>query len=366
MAEDTATQSPSSKPKVLIVDKKFKPEDLKIRRNQLYVRDLGQCLKIYQKWGYDIIWVDTGVDAMRALKTYPDDVRHVLIEAYVPGGGFTVARLIRFKPDCTHIPVFLMSEVVTDHDLEESKRIGIYDFLVRPFHDLEFLEGRLEKGAEVQQQIAEEEADIDPREHIIKELENITGLPAMPTVYNEIDKLSQNPNSTTEQYSNVIELDPGITTQMLRLCNSSAFSFSRRITTVNDAVNLIGLQTVIDFVRTLSVVGAFKGKASSFDTPEFWQHSISVGVIAKLLADRPEFGTKFSTDEEDPFMAGMVHDIGKQVIGHFFNEMYQMVLEELKGGTTMYDVEQSTLGLTHEDVGEALATNGKCLKTWFR
>lgn len=53
----------------------------------------------------------------------------------------------------------------------------------------------------------------------------------------------------------------------------------------------------------------------------------------------PEFAPKFNLDGEDPFMAGMVHDIGKQVLGHFFNEMFQMVLGELKPGTTMFQVE---------------------------
>ena len=177
----------------------------------------------------------------------------------------------------------------------------------------------------------------------------------MPSVYNEIDRLSKNPETKTEEYANVIQLDPGITTQMLRLCNSSAFSFSRQITTVQDAVNLLGLQTVINFVRTLSVVGAFKGKAASFDAQEFWKHSIAVGVTAKLLNEQDEIGSKIHIGEDDPFMAGMVHDIGKQVLGYFFNEIYQMVLEGMEGGKSMHEVEQHVLGITHADIGAALA-----------
>ena len=357
MAEtEGATEDPESKPKALIVDKKFKPEDLRIPRNQAYVRDLGQCFKIFQKWGFDIIWVESGADAMKALRMYLKDIRNIIVEAYVPGGGLTVARLIRFKPDCKHIPVFLMSEHLSEKDLNEGKKLGVFDCLVRPFKDLKFLEDRLQKGAEVQGEIAVVEEHIDPKAHIVKELEKITNLPAMPTVYNEIEKLSRNPDSTTEQYSQVIEVDPGITAQMLRLCNSSAFSFNRRITSIEDAVNLLGLQTVIDFVRTLSVVGAFKGKATAFDGTEFWKHCIAVGIVAKLLMEKPEFANKLDTQGEDPFMAGMVHDIGKQVLGHFFNEMFQMVLDEIKGGQTMFEVEDSVLGLTHQHVGEGLAS----------
>jgi putative nucleotidyltransferase with HDIG domain len=355
MANTPEQPEPSSKPKALIVDKKFKPEDLRIPRNQAYIRDLGQCLKIYQAWGYDIIWVDSGVDTMKALKQYHRDIKTVIIEAHVSGGGITVARLIRFKPDCKHIPVFLMSQQLSEADITEGKRLGVLDCLPRPFSDLKSLQERLKRGVSAQAAIAQQEKDIDPRAHIIKELDKITNLPAMPTVYNEIEKLSRDPKSTTEQYSHIIELDPGITAQMLRLCNSSVFAFNRKITSIIDAVNLLGLQTVIDFVRTLSVVGAFKGKANSFDATEFWKHCIAVGVIAKLLAERPDIKKKLKIGGEDPFMAGMVHDIGKQVLGHFFNEMFQMVTKELKPGQAMYSVEQEILGLDHEKVGEALA-----------
>ena len=351
----TAPQS-TGKPKTLIIDKKFRPEELRIPRNQTYVRDLGQCFKIFQKWGFDIIWVDTGIDAMKALKQYQKDIKSIIIEAYVPGGGLTIARLIRFKPECRSVPVFIMAQQLTDANHKEIKRIEVQQVLMRPFNDVTTLEKNLKQGVAAQGKLAEAQKAIPPKEHIVKELEKITNLPAMPTVYNEIEKLSQDPDATTEEYSEIIELDPAITAQMLRLCNSSAFSFSRKITTVNDAVNLLGLQTVLDFVRTLSVVGAFKGKATAFDATEFWKHCIAVGMSANLLSEHEAFKDKLDIENEDPFMAGMVHDIGKQVMGHFFNDMYQMVLDEMKGGQPMFVVEKDVLGLTHQDVGEGLAS----------
>ncbi len=354
MATENTPQQ-TGKPKVIIIDRKFKPEDLRIPRNQSYVRDLGQCFKIYQKWGYDIIWVDTGIDAMKALRTYLKDVKSIIVEAHVPGGGLTIARLIRFRPECRQIPVFLMSQQMIDSDIKAAKHLGVIDVMLRPFKEIQVLEERLKKNSALYGQIAAETAKIDPKTHIVRELEKITNLPAMPTVYNQIQELSHDPDSTTEEYSEIIELDPAITAQMLRLCNSSAFSFSRKITNVGDAVNLLGLQTVIDFVRTLSVVGAFKGKATAFDSVNFWKHCIAVGVVTKLLAENPELGGKLKIKGEDPFLAGMVHDIGKQVLGHFFNDMFIMVLEEMKSGKTMFDCENDVLGITHENVGEGLA-----------
>jgi hypothetical protein len=73
-------------PKTIIVDRKFKPEDLRIPRNQVYVKDLGECFKIFQKWGFDIIWVESGVDCLRAVKKWAADIKSVLIEGLCPGG----------------------------------------------------------------------------------------------------------------------------------------------------------------------------------------------------------------------------------------------------------------------------------------
>jgi hypothetical protein len=55
----------SPKPLVLMVDRKFTAEQLKIRRNQDYANDLLACLRIFKKWGYDIIWVDEGRPILR-------------------------------------------------------------------------------------------------------------------------------------------------------------------------------------------------------------------------------------------------------------------------------------------------------------
>ena len=79
-------------------------------------------------------------------------------------------------------------------------------------------------------------------------------------------------------------------------------------------------------------------------------------MIAKLLNQQKIITSKIDIGKENPFMAGMVHDIGKQVLGFFFNEMYKMVLDEMTAGTSMYDVELDVLGITHANIGAGLAS----------
>ncbi len=350
MPEDT-----SPKPMVLLVDRKFTADQLKVRRNQAYAEDLLTCLRIFKKWGYDIIWVDEGIDAMRAVKSYSSKLSLILMEASMPTRGTTMTRMIRLNPEATGIPVALMSAQFSTADLEEATKAGANECLPKPFSDPSQVELKLTAVRENTRQ--KSPPPQDRVSHILKELNRIDDLPVMAPVFSEIERLSRDPKATTEDYRAVIELDVAITSQLLRLSNSAAFSFTRKITSVTDAINLLGLRTVVNFVRTLSVIGSFrKYSRIPFAAQEFWLHAIACGVTARTLAARPEIQAALRSNDIDPFMAGMVHDIGKMVFGYFFTDLFQLVIDTAQGqGRSLYEIETDVLGITHAEVGAALA-----------
>jgi HD-like signal output (HDOD) protein len=340
---------------VLLVDRKFTADQLKVRRNQAYAEDLLTCLRIFKKWGYDIIWVDEGIDAMRAVKSYASKISLILMEASMPTRGTTMTRMIRLNPEATGIPVALMSAQFSTADLEEATKAGANECLPKPFTDPSQIEIKLSAVRETTRQ--KSPPSQDRVSHILKELNRIDDLPVMAPVFSEIERLSRDPKATTEDYRAVIELDVAITSQLLRLSNSAAFSFTRKITSVTDAINLLGLRTVVNFVRTLSVIGSFrKYSRVPFAAQEFWLHAIACGVTARTLAARPEIQTALRSNDIDPFMAGMVHDIGKMVFGYFFTDLFQLVIDTAQGqGRSLYEIETDVLGITHAEVGAALA-----------
>ena len=358
-------ETESTNPMVLMLDRKFTPDQLKNPRNKLYATDLLRCLQIFKKWGYDVIWVDEGVDALKALREYSDRIVFVLMEAYMPTSGLTLTRMIRWNPEASSIPIALMSSKFSPQDLEQATKIGAADCLPKPFDDPTQLELKLRgmkgekegeaKGPRVARPASSRVA------HIHRELEKIEDLPVMAPVFSEVERLSRDPGATTQDYSSVIELDVAITAQLLRLSNSSAFGFAREITSVSDAINLVGLRTVVNVVRTLSVIGSFrKHKQPLFEVTEFWRHAIACGVAARTLAARDEIKKGMPPGEMDPFMSGMVHDIGKMVFGYYFTDLFRMVLDIIhKDGRTMFQVETDLLGINHAEVGEALAHRWK-------
>ena len=76
---------------------------------------------------------------------------------------------------------------------------------------------------------------------------NVGQLPAMPQSALSLLNLSRDPNSGPAEYAAAIEVDPGLTVQVLRFVNSSYFGFRHEISNVKQAITLVGVRTIKNF-----------------------------------------------------------------------------------------------------------------------
>jgi len=105
--------------------------------------------------------------------------------------------------------------------------------------------------------------------------------------------------------------------------DSAFYGFARKISTVRQAVVVLGFDTIRSLALSVSVYETFSESAgrNSFDREAFWMHSIGCGTAARLIAKVLGFrdgGTFFS--------AGLLHDMGKMVLDMHFNEEYSNLL----------------------------------------
>ena len=126
----------------------------------------------------------------------------------------------------------------------------------------------------------------------------------------EIEAALQSPQCNLSTIGDAIQKDPDLTARLLRLANSPFFGFANRLSTVAEAVSLLGIQQIQDMIVASSVLEQFKGVPDSFvNKDSFWRHSLAVGITARLLAmerrlPKPD---KF-------FVAGLLHDVGRLVL----------------------------------------------------
>ncbi len=117
-----------------------------------------------------------------------------------------------------------------------------------------------------------------------------------------------------------------MTAGVLRLANSAYYGFPRRISTVTEAIVLLGFSSIRGLVLAASVQNVMDKEMSGYalGQGELWRHSYACGKGSRIIAKR----LKMPLDQA--FTAGLLHDIGKVVLNYFMQEAYQEVKRKVE------------------------------------
>jgi putative nucleotidyltransferase with HDIG domain len=153
----------------------------------------------------------------------------------------------------------------------------------------------------------------------------------------------------------VIGLDPVLAGQILRLTNSAYYSLAHPISSLTRAIIMLGINTVKNFVLSVAILKQLHNKQSfrALSVEKFWAHSLSVGVIAKCLA--MVRGVSLS-DQEEFFVCGLLHDLGKIPLNCQFPDEYFQTLDLAKRSRwPLVHAESVVFGIDHGIVGGLIA-----------
>ena len=185
-------------------------------------------------------------------------------------------------------------------------------------------------------------------EQVVACLEN---LPALPTIVCDLLTSFADEDMDIGQLSRQITWDQTLTARLLRVANSSFYGLPSRVTTVNEAVVLLGLRGVRSLVLAVSMSRIFQpGHCAGFDPQAYNRHSVGTALAARGLAQLT------GRNPELAFTAGILHNIGELVLASCFAEQYAAVLayRELHD-CSLIIAERDILGLDHTVVGGLLA-----------
>jgi len=178
-------------------------------------------------------------------------------------------------------------------------------------------------------------------------------LPALPDIVNKILQQIEDPKSDPAMFQDIISKDPVLTAKVLKMSNSAYYGFSREITTISEAVIILGLDTLKSIVIAAS---AFKSLNQPFDgygltKGELWRHSLATAMSARLLAKKLN-----NQDTEKFFVSGLLHDIGKILLSKYLRKYVENIKTLVKMREISFDeAEKQALGFNHCDVGAELA-----------
>ncbi len=192
-------------------------------------------------------------------------------------------------------------------------------------------------------------------------LRSVDILPPVPKIMHKVRDVMEDPNANYEDLADIIKMDQSLTMKILKVSNSAYYRRSREIVSVQDAIIVLGLNTlseVITIAFSQKLLGS-ELKGYGLAVGALFLHSIAVALGAKIIALR-----KAPNLSNEAFTAGIIHDVGKIILAPYVYDQkkaFRHLLE--KENETLTVVEKKILGYDHGEIASMVCNNWKFPKT---
>lgn len=178
-------------------------------------------------------------------------------------------------------------------------------------------------------------------------VEEIITLPSLPQNIDHITSLLNEPEPSMPDLGRAIASDPAFALKTLRLVNSAYYGLRQQVSSVELAVNLLGLKVIRNLVITAMVCDTMQGAELLL------RHSVACGFSMRAIARH--MGHTSPLDEDESFAFGLLHDIGKIVFETFLpDETAQVYAMAHEKKIPLYEAERIVLGADHAEMGSRL------------
>ncbi len=187
------------------------------------------------------------------------------------------------------------------------------------------------------------------KERILGEIE---GIPTFPENIAILQRLCNDPDASIEEIARRISSDPALTTDIIKLSNSAGFVPGKRIETVPSAIMTIGLKNVNAILLASSARRIMNERYNTYE--QIWNHCNKTAYYARNIAMK----YKLSSDIENAYIAGLLHDLGKIILLATdlpLTEKIAQILQDRKGPASSTVIEEIAIGISHSSIGGMVA-----------
>jgi HD-like signal output (HDOD) protein len=180
-------------------------------------------------------------------------------------------------------------------------------------------------------------------------LEQTDKLPNVPEVVRQLIQQLNNPAADYGEIAEKVSQDQTLSLKILRLVNSAHFGLSRKVSSIDEAVVMLGMVRLKTLVIASGIAGSVK-EVEGLDLKKFWSESFRVAALAKWFAERDT-----EVDPDIAFTAGLIHNIGRLLL-HLSQPMRAQAIQTLieESNCSRSDAEMERLGFTSPEAGQAL------------
>ena len=186
-----------------------------------------------------------------------------------------------------------------------------------------------------------------------KIISGLQSLPALSTIYTELQSALQDDNVSTKQLCDILNKDMAMVATVLRVANSPYFGIRCRTSSVEHAVQLLGIRTLRSIIITAQLFSKLDQSINpDYSFSQLWDHCIRVASLTNFISEQEGVS---QIVRGNCFIAGMLHDIGKIVIFVLMPKEFNMVLKIIHTeSVNTHDAERKIIGASHADIGAYL------------
>jgi putative nucleotidyltransferase with HDIG domain len=183
-------------------------------------------------------------------------------------------------------------------------------------------------------------------------VEGTTNISTIPDVVTKLRRMMDSPQMSAATVGDEISKDQVLAAKVLRLVNSGFYGFRTPITTITQAMVLLGFDVVKTLVLSASVLDILE--LMNRHLAGLWEHSLATARIANALGERLNL-----PNPEEIAVSGLLHDLGKIVIAQRCPAEHAQIRAMVSARNCLQiEAEREVLGVTHSEIGMWL------LKRW--
>jgi HD-like signal output (HDOD) protein len=185
-------------------------------------------------------------------------------------------------------------------------------------------------------------------------IRNCTTLPSLPAAALSVLQLTENDSTGMDELAKIISVDAALSARILRAINSSFYGLEQKVTSINQAVVLLGLHAVKTLVLGFSLVSNLTTQKRGFNHLTYWRRSMYSATASRVIA-----GRVLPSRADDCFVGALLMDLGALVLDQVLGAQYSAVYERAKTHSDLLILETHALGMTHAEAGAILAEHWK-------
>ena len=189
-----------------------------------------------------------------------------------------------------------------------------------------------------------------PLSTVEQALRNVRALHVFPRVAERVRRVVDDQRSSLIELEEVVAMDPALAGQLLRVANSPFYGLSRRVSTIRQAILILGFQQTRDLALALALASVRRGLGQTGEL--LWRHALHVGVACRWMSQAVR-----GVNPAEGFVVGLLHDVGHLMLLQLEGAPYGELLTRAHGNRLERPLaasEQELLGYTHAELGAAL------------